>query len=387
MKPAWLVPIATLQLAAGAAQAQTTDPVFLQWEWNPRASGPRVSGLAGAFVTTAQGPTAVLLSPACLTSSPPREASFSVGSLPHVGLVLTPGDQWVFGARVGRSLEMDIAATGVKVTDQTIDAGRVSFNADSLALAAAWRYRWGHHARNGLSLGAGLEVSKLNVAGTYTLYSPASREETRVAYAQGSGENRIRSMGTLGVVYERGHEFSPRRYRLGVVARGLPLWPSNWEPERSSLRLVDGAVVDSTLPDRKHLREPRTLSVGGEAKLWRILLVGQVDHTDYQEVLEALQDNSPENSDQFVFGNTGVDWRAAVEFSLSDVLRIRGGIHAERSGKFHTKNAPSEGGVHEIPSVGASFDREILGQRLRIDADWFKGLSLDRFTLGAALAF
>lgn len=378
-----------LLLAPGRAGAQTTDPAFLQWEWNPRPRGPRVSGLAGAFVTAAEGSTAVLLCPACLSSAPPREVSFSAGSLPQAGFVLGRGERWVFGARVGRSLEMDIPASGVKVTNQTVDSGEVSFSADSLALAVAWKHRWGHHESHGISLGANIEIAKLNVNGTYTLYVPATREESRVAYSGGKGQFRLRNTMTLGAIYERGHEFSARRYRLGLVMRGLPLAP-DWEPERSSLRLVNGAIAESTAPARIGLREPKTVSVGGDVKLWSVLIVGQLDWTLYRDVEKALRENSLDG-DAFGFGDTGVDWRAAAEYTLNDVgggiLKLRGGIRVEEPGRFQIEPVPPPGRIHAIPSFGASFEKDILGKRARVDADWFRGLSLDRFTLGTTLAF
>jgi hypothetical protein len=375
-----------LLLAAGPAASQTPDPVFTLWTWNPAVRGPRITGLAGAFVTTAEGSLATLLSPACLSFTDAREISLSAGTQPGLGFVQRVGERIVVSARIGRTLERTIAATGVDVNESgTIDSGRVDFSAWTLTVGAALERRWGREDRNGISVGLSLGESKLSLEGTYSVYRPETRTEDRVALADGSAGARLQGTLAASVVYERGHRYTDRGLRLGAAVRGVPLWPSAWEPERSAIRLVDGAIAAHADAAPFVFREPKTFSAGLEGRLARFLLVGQVDWTDYDDVLRSLQRNAPATG-PFTLDNSGVDWSAALEVRLTDLLSARGGYRREQPHRFRMGSGAAASDV-DVLTLGATLRQDVLGKVVHIDIDWWRGLTFTDFTIGAALEF
>lgn len=377
--------VAAVLVTASDAAAQTTDPVFTQWTWNPDVRGPRVTGLAGAYVTTAEGGVAITLSPACLSFTDGREASFSVGRQPSLSFVHRLNEWLVVGAHFGRTLQRKIAATGVEVNPSgTIDSGTVDFHADTFTLAGAVERRWGREDRNGLTFGLALAQSKLGVGGTYSVYRPETREEIRVALDNGSGLDSFQGTLAASLVYERGHRYTDRGLRLGVAVRKVPLWPSAWYPERSALQLVDGAIAETAPPTTFRFREPLTASAAAEVRLGRFLFVGQAEWTDYTEVLRSLRENSTDG-DLFHFGTSGVDWSAAVEARVLETLQVRVGYRRERPHRFD-KGAFQQGYTDTVTG-GLTWRKDLLGKLVHVDFDWWRDVTFTDLSVGVALEF
>src|SRR5262245_61364343 len=70
--------------------AQTNDPVFARWRFNPDSIGSRPAGMGGAFVAVADSNKAAYANPAGLTLIPVKE------------LGLSSGEPWLGGAVGGR---------------------------------------------------------------------------------------------------------------------------------------------------------------------------------------------------------------------------------------------------------------------------------------------
>jgi hypothetical protein len=377
--------LAAILLSAGRVAAQTSDPVFTQWTWNPDVRGPRVTGLAGAYVTTAEGGVAITLSPACLSFTDGREASFSVGRQPSLSFVQRMNEWLVVGAHLGRTLQRQIAATGVEVNPSgTIDSGTVDFHADTVTLGAAVERRWGREDRNGLTFGLALAQSKLGVGGTYSVYRPETREEIRVALDNGSGLDPFQGTLAASLVYERGHRYTDRGLRLGVAVRKVPLWPAAWHAERSALRLDDGAIAETAPPTTFRFREPLTASAATEGRLGRFLLVGQVDWTDYADVLRSLGDNSTDGG-QFHFGSSGVDWSAAVEARVLEAVQVRVGYRRQRPHRFDQGDF-RQGDTGTVTG-GLTWRKDLLGKLVHVDFDWWRDVTFTDLSIGVALEF
>jgi hypothetical protein len=378
--------VAVTCATVGAAEPQSADAVFSAWAWNAQARGPRVSGLGGAFVTTAQSGSAILLSPACLAFQPSREASFSVGAWPELSYTQALGvsQRWVVAARVGRSMDEEIRASGVVVTPQgTIDSGLVSFKADSLTVASSFRHRWGRYERQGLSVGASLDVRKLGALGTFVVYQLPTRQEHRVAFADGELGDRLRGTANVSLIYEFGHEFSDPRFRLGVALRGLPLLPGYWSLQRSTLSMVDGALAGPPEARLVDFRQPMAVS-GAAETTWTMtlpglgptdfLLVSQADWTNYDAVLKALERNTPGDGARFVFEDgRKLDWSTGLEVRLKETVFLRTGMRVGHPRHFRLKGVSTDDESRARVSFGATVQRPILGKVLRIDMDWFRG--------------
>jgi hypothetical protein len=380
-----LAVVAAVLVTGGQAAAQTTDPVFTLWTWNPDVRGPRVTGLAGAYVTAAEGGVSITLSPACMSFTDGREASFSLGRQPSLSFVHRMNEWLVVGAHLGRTLQRQIAATGVEVTPSgTIDSGTVDFHADTVTLGGAVERRWGREDRNGLTFGLALAQSKLGVGGTYSVYRPETREEIRVALENGSGLDPFQGTLAASLVYERGHRYTDRAFRLGVAVRQVPLWPTAWHPERSALQLVDGAIAETAPAATFRFREPLTASAGGEGRLGRLLFVAQVDWTDYPDVLRSLSENSTDG-DLFRFGSSGVDWSGAVEARVLEAIQVRVGYRRQWPHQF-AKGAFRQGDTGTVTG-GLTWRKDILGKLVHMDFDWWRDVTFTDLSIGVALEF
>ena len=66
---------------ASPLAAQTNDPIFADWRWNPDSIGSRPAGMGGAFVAIADSGKSAYVNPAGLTLIPVKELGLSSGRL------------------------------------------------------------------------------------------------------------------------------------------------------------------------------------------------------------------------------------------------------------------------------------------------------------------
>ena len=205
-----------------------------------------------------------------------------------------------------------------------------------------------------------------------------------MALDNGSGLDSFQGTLAASLVYERGHRYTDRGFRVGLAVRKVPLWPSRWYPVRSALRLVDGAIAETAPPTTFGFREPLMASAGGEGRLGRLLFVAQVDWTDYPQVLRAARENSPDGA-EFQFGSSGVDWSAAVEARVLEAVNVRVGYRRERPHRFQRGAAPQ--GDTSTVTGGLTFRKDLLGKIVHADFDWWRDVTFTDLSIGVSLEF
>jgi hypothetical protein len=365
--------------AAAGAAAQSADPVFTLDPWNLRVHEPRILGLAGIFVTMAEGSAALPLSPAA-AFTPSRDASVSFRGREGAGYVqsegkLAGGMDWAWGARIEHSFSREFEGDAALLTDptRTIDSGHVTFEGYDVTFGVATHWRRGLVAAN---IGGSFTAGVLQAAGTYASVDVDRQIDRRYGY---SGDA-VRAAMAASTIGEVGHEFTPLRLRVGVAWQWFQ--PATLQRETLELR---PAVPPAAEPRHDfELRHPSAWSVGADLRLpavpvlGRLTLAGQVDRVDYADIEEPLRVGGgapafgfPEGSDYdySVAAEAGITWPRF----LRDKLRVRGGTRWESE---HTLRqdpglAPEDERLR-LWFFGASVDLDVL-MHARIELDFLGG--------------
>lgn len=371
---------------ATSAFAQTTDAVFTIQPWNLESRAPRVTGLGGIFVTTAEGSAALPLSPAAAFSSrKDAAAAFREGGA--AGFVRFQGYvgsiDWAWGARVVRSLSTAFDGDAALLTSAgTIDSGRVTFDSHEITLGVATSSRVGPV---GLRTGVSVPMGILRAQGTYASVDVADRSDTRITY---SGDS-LRVTVVASAVVELGHDFTPFALRVGAAHRNTL---EEWRVERRALVLKD-EVPTSADPSAPSfvLRTPDAWSLGADLRAPAgFRFAAQVDLVDYADVERAFPLVGGARSFGFAPAPRA-DHSWAIEHTLERSVRVRTRYGLRRAAAHRLVPAPTTATPVSRESdmfagVGLGFSKLGMFVQLDVDASIEHG-GVRNLTIGTRLLF
>ena len=335
------------------AVAQTNDPIFARWRWNPDSVGSRPAGLGGAFVAVADSNKAVHANPAGLTLIPVREVGLSSGGF------------WLGAAAGGRIAR--VAAYLTETSDTRQEWNETGPAAASGVLeTSVWEAGVGVGVMplRRVRLGASLAWSRLSVAGSELRSSLAGEpSETTV-----NGENGHLRLAAGLLVDLVGSPQSLPSARLGISYQPGFDWTAN-------VTGGDGAPAEAAL------RRPSLVAAGlawRPSDRWSFSAQGDVIR--YNEVVDAMHRNVGEGADGFRLPDT-VEPRVGAEFAAPlwcgcGVAKLRAGLHYRSPGVLRYEGLdPRLAGAftgtnwRTVFTLGASFFAEYLGNAVRLDLD------------------
>jgi hypothetical protein len=343
---------------ASPLAAQTSDPLFARWRWNPDGIGSRPAGMAGAFVAVADSGKAAYVNPAGLTLIPVRE------------LGLSSGQPWLSGAAGTQTFRLAAYATRSR---STRDEWEELSGAPSVARGFLDTSVWEAGLAGGLQpiprlrLGASIAWSRLELEGEEVRSPAADGQRLVTTVAGGSTEMRLSAGLLLDLV-------GSRRGSLPSLRLGLGYQPGfDWSADVRHGRDAAGSSVE--------IRRPSLVALGlsyRPSDRWGFSVQG--DYIGYREVVDTLRRNSGAGADGFALTNA-LEPRLGVEFASPlwcgcGVVKLRGGAHYQSPGTLRYSGpdpalAAAFPSLHwtAVYSLGASFFSEYLGNAVRLDLD------------------
>jgi hypothetical protein len=355
---------------ASPLAAQTSDPIFARWRWNPPSLGSRPGGLGGAFVAVADSVKAAYANPAGLTLIPVREIGLSSG---------TP---WLGFATGSRTLRLAgyvtrIADSRTQWDDPGWPGSRSGFLESSVWEAGVAA---GVQPLPRLRVGASLAWSRLDAEGEDT-HSDVEGAGLSTSVAGNKGELRLAAGVLVDLV--GGQRGSLPSLRLGVAYQPGFDWSAD----------LRTALAGGTASVSIAVRRPSLIAAGlGYRPTDRWSFSAQGDIIRYSEVVATLRRNVGEAAADFSLPDT-VEPRLGAEFASPlwcgcGVVKLRAGLHYASPGTLRYQGrdpvlarAFSSTQWRTVFSVGGSFFAEYLGNAVRLDVD-----SKDLFD-GPALSF
>jgi hypothetical protein len=305
---------------ASPLAAQTSDPIFARWHWNPDSIGSRPAGLGGAFVAVADSNKASHANPAGLTLIPVRELGLSSGGF------------WLGGAAGGRRAR--VAAYLAETSDSRQTWNDTDAAAASGALeASVWEagVAVGVLPLSRVRLGASLAWSRLSVAGSELRSSAGGSSQTTV-----NGEDSHARLAAGLLVDIVGTPQSLPSARLGISYQPGFDWTA------------DIAHDDGTPAEATALRRPSLVAAG---LAWRPSdhwsFSAQGDFIRYNEVVDAMRRNVGDGADGFRLPDTveprvGTEFAAPLWCGCGVVKRVtRGPMNGSRAPSRPRRGGPS----------------------------------------------
>jgi hypothetical protein len=354
---------------ASPLAAQTSDPIFAGWRWNPATLGSRPAGLGGAFVAVADSVKAAYANPAGLTLIPVREIGVS------------SGNPWLGGAAGGRTLRLAAYVTRTADSRTQWDEPSLPGNRSGFLEASVWEagVAVGAQPLPRVRVGASLAWSRLDMEGEDTRSDvEGARLSTRVASDQ--AELRLAAGVLVDLVGSR--RGSLPSLRLGVAYQPGFDWSAQLSNDPS------GGAAPASIA----VRRPSLIAAGlGYRPTDRWSFSAQGDVILYSEVVEALRRNQADAAGFSL--PDALEPRLGAEFASPlwcgcGVVKLRAGLHYQSPGTLRYQGqdpalASAFGPTQwrTVLSVGGSFFAEYLGNAVRLDVD-----SKDLFD-GPALSF
>jgi hypothetical protein len=347
---------------ASPLAAQTSDPIFARWRWNPASLGSRPAGIGGAFVAVADSVKAAYANPAGLTLIPVRELGASSG---------TP---WLGGAAGSRTLRLAAYVTQAADSRAEWDEPSLPGNRSGFLQSSVWEVGIGAGAQPlpRFRVGASLAWSRLDMEGE-DVRSDVEGARVSTSVASDKGELRLAAGVLIDLV--GGQRGSLPSLRLGVAYQPGFDWSADLSDDPAG-----GAVAVPIA-----VRRPSLIAAGlGYRPTDRWSFSAQGDVILYSEVVEALRRNSGEAAADFSLPDT-IEPRLGAEFASPlwcgcGVVKLRAGLRYGGSDPVLAR-AFSPTQWRTVFSVGGSFFAEYLGNAVRLDVD-----SKDLFE-GPALSF
>src|SRR5262245_33685488 len=261
-----LVSLALLCVASPLA-AQTSDPIFARWRWNPDSIGSRPAGVGGAFVAIADSVMAAYVNPAGLTLIPVRESSISSGG-PWLG-VASAARGFRLAGYLARTRDTRAEWEGPAAASG-VESGFLDSSVWEAGLAV------GVEPARRVRLGASLAWSRLDVDGQDLRSGTPDGERQATTLSGGTSEVRV----TAGLLIDL---VGSRRGSLPSLRMGIDYQPGfDWSANLRHGREPAGGSVA--------VRRPSLVAVGlayRPSDRWGFSAQG--DFIRYYEVIAALR--------------------------------------------------------------------------------------------------
>ncbi len=354
--------------------AQTTDPLFARYRWAPGELGSRPGGMAGAFVSLADGAKAALANPAGLTLIPVSEVGLSTGR------------PWISLAHGRQSFR--VAAYFAQTDQATTDLTQVGPSTQGSLDSSVWDagVAAGVQVQSRVRFGASLAWSRLRLDGQRR--GPASAGEEMVLASVHGDDTHVRaSVGMLLIL------IGANATALPSVRFGVSYQPGfDW-----SAQIAPGPGASATPVD---VRRPTLITAGfawRAADRWTVLAQG--DAIRYGEVVDTLERNvGPAAAAGFHLNNV-LEPRVAAEFSAPlwcgcGNVKLRGGLHYRSPGRLAydgpdpvVAQAFVPGSWQTVMTLGASLFGEYAEKGIRLDIDSKDVLHGPELSFGVVLRF
>lgn len=343
---------------ASPVAAQTSDPIFAGWRWNPDSIGSRPAGMGGAFVAIADSGKAAYANPAGLTLIPVKE------------LGLSSGRPWLGVAAGGQTLRLAAYYTETRDSRAEWDEPNPRGNASGFLDSSAWEagFAVGVQPLPRFRVGASVAWSRLSLDGEDARSDVEARTLETTVSAE-DGQWRLAAGLLFDLVGEA--QGSLPSLRLGLSYQPGFDWSANLRHGRDP---AGGAAPIA-------VRRPSLIAAGvawRPSDRWSFSAQGDIIR--YREVIAALRRNVGEAAFGFGLPDT-LEPRLGTEFAAPlwcgcGTVKLRAGLHHQSPGTLRYSGTEPALAVAFPPTqwrtvfgIGGSFFAEYFGNAVRLDVD------------------